>query len=392
MTTATPDPRGTARELARLITGHVFLHACMAGMRLASPLMALREGYSEVAVGVLLALFALTQVFLALPAGRFADRHGLKRPVGLSVVAAALGAGLAVIWPVFPVLCLAALLTGGATGTAVIALQRHVGRAAQTPTELKQVFSWLAIGPAFSNFLGPFVAGLVIDHAGFRWAYFVMAVLPLLAWAFIRGAHEAPLPQQPANAGRQRAWDLLRDPMFRRLLIVNWFLSSAWDVHTFVVPVLGHERGLSASVIGTILGAFAAAAAALRVVLPLLAARIQEWALVAGAMLATAVIYAIYPFMHTAVTMGVCSVLLGIALGCVQPMIMSMLHQITPHHRHGEAVGMRLMVINASSVAMPMVFGAAGAAVGIGAVFWTVAAMVGAGSRLAFRLKDDRTS
>ena len=73
-------------------------------------------------------------------------------------------------------------------------------------------------------------------------------------------------------------------------------------------------------------------------------------------------------------------------------MIMSMLHQITPHHRHGEAVGMRLMVINASSVAMPMLFGAAGTVVGISAVFWTMAAMVGAGSRLALGLRADRRS
>lgn len=359
---------------------------------MAAPLLALRDGYSAAAVGVLLALFALTQVFLALPAGRFADRHGLKRPVAWSVGASALGAGLAVAWPVFPVLCLSALLTGGATGAAVIALQRHVGRAAQTPAQLKTVFSWLAIGPAFSNFLGPFVAGLMIDHAGFRWAFAVMAVLPLVSWAWIRGAHETPLPEPPASAGRQRAWDLVGDPMFRRLLIVNWFLASAWDVHTFVVPVLGYERGLSASVIGTILGAFAAAAAAIRVFLPMLAARTQEWALVAGAMIATAVLYGVYPFMHTALAMGICSVLLGFALGMVQPMIMSMLHQITPHHRHGEAVGMRLAAINASSVAMPMLFGAAGAAVGVSAVFWTVAAAVGAGSRLAFRLRADRTS
>jgi MFS family permease len=392
VTTATPESGGRTRELARLVTGHVFLHACMAGMRMAAPLLALREGYSEAAVGVLLALYALTQVFLALPAGRFADRHGLKRPVAMSVAAASIGAGLAVAFPVFPVLCLSALLTGGATGAAVIALQRHVGRAAQTPTQLKQVFSWLAIGPAFSNFLGPFVAGLVIDHAGFRWAFFVMAVLPLLAWAWIRRVNEAPLPQGAARPASARAWDLLREPLFRRLLIVNWFLSSAWDVHTFVVPVLGHERGLSASVIGSILGAFAIAAAAVRLLLPLLAARLHEWAMVTGAMVATALIYALYPLMHTALTMGLCSVLLGLALGCVQPMIMSMLHQITPHHRQGEAVGMRLMVINASSVAMPMLFGAAGSVVGISAVFWTMAAMVGAGSRLALKLKGDRTS
>ena len=77
--------------LARLITGHVCLHACMAGMRMAAPLMALREGRSALAVGFLLSLFALTQVFLALPAGRYADRHGLKRPVGLCVLAASTG-------------------------------------------------------------------------------------------------------------------------------------------------------------------------------------------------------------------------------------------------------------------------------------------------------------
>lgn len=393
MTTATPDAPGSSpRELARLITGHVFLHACMAGMRMASPLLALRAGYSELAVGVLMSLYALTQVFLSLPAGRYADRHGLKRPVAISVAAAAVGAGLAVAFPVFPVLCLAALLTGGATGSAVIALQRHVGRAAAGPTQLKQAFSWLAIGPAFSNFLGPFAAGLVIDHAGFRAAFALMAVFPIVCWLWIRTAHETPISEEQRRKPHERAWDLWREPMFRRLILVNWFLSSAWDVHTFVVPVLGHERGLSASVIGTILGLFAFAAAAIRVVLPVLAARVREWALIATAMIATTVIYAIYPFMHVALTMGLCSVLLGFALGMVQPMVMSMLHQITPEHRHGEAVGMRMLVINASSVAMPMLFGTAGALVGVGAVFWTVAAAVGCGVRLAFRLRDDRTS
>ena len=82
-------------ELARIILAQICLHACMAGTRMAAPLLALREGYSPAAVGVLLALFALTQVFLALPSGRYADRHGLKRPVGFSVIAAVIGAGAA---------------------------------------------------------------------------------------------------------------------------------------------------------------------------------------------------------------------------------------------------------------------------------------------------------
>jgi MFS family permease len=385
-------PGGLNPALARLIAGHIFLHACMAGVRMAAPLLALRQGHSEAAVGVLLALFALTQVFLALPAGRYADRHGLKRPVGLSVLGACAGAALAVAFPVFPVLCLSALLTGGATGAASIALQRHVGRAAENSTQLKQVFSWLAIGPAVSNFLGPFAAGLMIDHVGFRAAFLLLATLPLLSWLWVRQARELPPVLRAGGQAKGKAWDLLREPMFRRLLLVNWFLSSCWDVHTFVVPVLGHERGLSASVIGSILGAFAIAAALIRVVLPILAARLREWAIIATAMAATAVLFGIYPLLHAALAMGLCSVMLGLALGSVQPMIMSMLHQITPQDRHGEAVAMRMIAINVSSVTMPILFGLAGAAIGIAGVFWITGAIVAGGTRLAFGLRQGLTS
>jgi MFS family permease len=380
---------GLKPEMIRLIAGHIFLQACMAGMRMAAPLLALRDGHSEASVGVLLALFALTQVFLALPAGRFADRHGLHRPMAWSVVAAGTGAALAVAFPIFPVLCASALLTGGATGAASIALQRHVGRAADTPTQLKQAFSWLAIGPAVSNFLGPFTAGLVIDHGGYRLAFFALALMPLVSWLWIRTVPELP-PVAVSAAHRQgRAWDLFADPLFRRLLLVNWFLSSCWDVHTFVVPVIGHERGIAASVIGSILGGFAVAAALIRVIMPMLAARLREWAVIAAAMSVTALLFAIYPFMQTAAGMGFCSLLLGASLGSVQPMVMSMLHQITPEHRHGEAVAMRIMAINASSVSMPLLFGAAGSVVGISAVFWVVGAVVASGVRVAFRLGRD---
>ena len=380
--------------LARLIAGQICVHACMAGMRMAAPLLALREGYSAAAVGVLLALFALTQVFLALPAGRYADRHGLKRPVGYCVIAACTGAGLALAFPVFPVLCIAALLTGGATGGATIALQRHVGRAAHDATQLRQVFSWLAIGPAVSNFIGPFCAGLLIDHAGteagsmvgFRAAFALMAVLPVATWFWVRATHELP-PVIAAEGGpKQRVWDLVRETGFRRLLLVNWFLSSCWDVHTFVVPLLGYERGISASGIGTILGAFAIAAALIRLLMPMVAERLREWVVVMGAMLITALLFAVYPLLPTAWAMGVCSVLLGFALGSVQPMIMSMLHQITPPQRHGEALGLRLMTINASSVLMPMLFGSMGAIIGVAGLFWVVGAGVGAGARVAWLL------
>jgi dipeptide/tripeptide permease len=81
--------------------------------------------------------------------------------------------------------------------------------------------------------------------------------------------------------------------------------------------------------------------------------------------------------------------LLGLTLGTVQPMIMSTLHQITPHAMHGQAIALRLMTINLSSVLMPMLFGTAGVVVGISVVFWTVGALVGLGSHAAWGLRAE---
>lgn len=384
----------TLPPFARLVIAQISIHACMTGMRMAAPLLALQQGHSPAAVGVLLALFALTQIFLSLPAGRYADRHGLRRPVLLSVCAATLGGAVAAGWPSYMALCLAALLAGGAAGSALIALQRHVGLMAHSASERRRVFSWLAIGPAFSNFIGPLVAGVMIDHAGstpasemgFRSAFALLALLPLGAWYWVRDVRELPSRTAPDGTPPGTAWDLLQNRGFRRLLLTNWALSSCWDVHTFVVPILGHERGLSASVIGTILGGFAIAAAVVRIVIPLLADRVREWNLLIAAMLLSSVLFLAYPFMPDAWWMGGCSVALGLTLGSVQPMLMSLIHQITPEHRHGEALGLRLMTINASSVTMPVIFGSIGTVVGVSALFWGVALLVGAASRLPWLL------
>jgi predicted MFS family arabinose efflux permease len=283
---------------------------------------------------------------------------------------------------------------------AIIALQRYVGRAAKDSLELKQAFSWLSIGPAASNFLGPFTAGLLIDFAGYRAAFGLMALLPLVCWVMTRGVHEAgdvvaadssaasqSDVSQASSTSSRRAWDLLREPMLRRLLLVNLMLSASWDVHGFVVPLIGHERGYNASVIGAILGAFAIAAAVVRVLLPLLAHSLREWAVITFAMVMTCLLLIVYPLMPTPLSMGVVSVFLGFVLGTVQPMIMSTLHQITPEDRHGEAIALRLMAINASSVVMPMIFGVAGAAMGSAALFWVSAAIVGSGAWQATKLR-----
>jgi predicted MFS family arabinose efflux permease len=379
---------GPVRQLGRLVLVQLFINACVTGMRMAAPLQSLRLGHGEAAVGCLIALFALSQMFLALPAGRYCERRGLKRPAVMSVAVAVAACAMAAAWPVFPVLCASALLMGAAGGVTIIAVQRHAPRIVSEPAALRQAFSWLAIGLALSNVLGPLAAGFMIDGLGFRAAFLGLAPLPLLAWLAVRGVVDAaPVAVQSHRRG-DGIWDLWRHAPLRRLLMVTCLLSCCWDVHTFLVPVLGHERGVPASVIGSILGAFGIGAAAVRLLTPLVAAQLREWAILFGAMAATAVLFGVYPLVHAPLAMGLCSALLGFSLGSTQPMVMSLLHRLAPQHRYGEAVAMRVIVNNASSVGIPMVSGVAGALIGAAGVFWAAGVMVAAGARLTLGLKE----
>ena len=84
---------GSGKVLVALIVGQLGMHSTMAGLRMAAPLQALREGYTAWSVGLLLALFAAAPVLTALVAGRLADRWGYHRPVYLSVALTVAGAG-----------------------------------------------------------------------------------------------------------------------------------------------------------------------------------------------------------------------------------------------------------------------------------------------------------
>lgn len=378
-----------SRPLLALIFGQIGLHACMAGVRMAAPLQALQQGHGEWWVGVLMALFAVAPIVLALPAGRFADRFGYHRPMHLAVGLSLAGGVIAALTSHFVAMCVAAILTGAGANLGLIAIQRSAGRMAHDGVERMRVFSWLGLAPALSNVVGPMTAGALIDLAGYRTAFAVLMLLPLVSLACGRLVpREAPPPPRADDAEHGSSWSMLRSPSLRRLLMVNWLVSASWDAHSFIVPILGHERGLPASAIGLILGLFAVAVAAVRLVIPLLAHRLSEGQVLAGAMLIVAGVFAIYPLFHSAVPMAICAGLLGLALGSVQPMIMSTLHHITPHDRHGEAIAFRSMAINLSSTLMPLMFGAAGAALGAASLFWVMGVAVGAGSFAARRIED----
>ena len=152
---------------------------------------------------------------------------------------------------------------------------------------------------------------------------------------------------------------------------------------TFVTPVHGSQLGFSASTIGMILASFAAATFVVRLAMPGIVQRYREWQILTVAMSVTALCYIAFPFMDTPISLAATAAVLGLALGTGQPNVLALLHTMAPAGRGAEAIGIRATIGNASSIMMPIAFGAAGAALGMFVVFWSLSLAIAAGIPLA---------
>jgi predicted MFS family arabinose efflux permease len=375
---------GRVLILALVVPLTIVLHLAYAGSRVTLSLFALSLQASPFTVGVLLSLLALLPMTFSVTVGRLIDRIGVRGPMLVGATLLFAGIMVAVIWPTLPALFVTSCLIGSGFilfHIAVNYLAAVVGR----PEDRAKNFSWLALGFSTSGFLGPMIAGFAIDWIGHRRTMLLLACFALITLIALL-IKRIDTPRQPADepgAKQRRLVDLLRSKTMRRVFIMSGLLSMVWDLFSFVVPIHGSSIGLSASTIGLILGAFGGAVFVVRLALPLVIDRLGEWQMLIAAMISTGIALFIFPLVKTVPVLIALAFFLGAGLGGAQPMIMSLLYNKAPPGRGAEAIGVRTFLINVSQTAIPLLFGALGAALGMTPVFWTMAALlVGGGYSL----------
>jgi MFS family permease len=373
-------------SLAALIALGICNHMVLSGTRVSVSLDALSLGASPAVVGLLMALFALLPMFFGIPVGRLADRIGVRKPMLWGSIGCAVGGALPAIVPGLPALFVSASLIGFSFMLFQVPVQQATGELG-APAERASNFSWLALGYALSGFFGPLIAGFAIDNLGYRWAFVVLAAIPLVP-AAVLASNRPQLPVLHSHAEARAGGatlDLLRHPGLRRLFIINALFAMGWDLHTIFVPIYGSRIGLSAAQIGMILAAFAAATFVVRLAIPWIARRVNEAKMLTVALVCAGAVYLSFPFLTSAVALGALSFVLGLALGSGQPVVLSLLHANAPPGRVGETVGMRMSLMQTMAVAVPLVFGALGSSIGILPVFWSVGVFLGTGGYYARR-------
>ena len=98
--------------------------------------------------------------------------------------------------------------------------------------------------------------------------------------------------------------------------------------------------------------------------------RVGEVGVLTVSLFVAGVTYMLVPLMSNALLLGVVAFLLGLGLGCAQPLTILLTYNHAPPGRSGEALGLRLTANKLTQIAVPVVFGGLGSAFGLFPVFW----------------------
>lgn len=374
-----------------LVVLTVLVHLSFAGCRVIISLTAIHHGATPFIVGVVMSMLTVIAMLLAVRWGRWVDRVGVRGP--MLAGAAAILAAMVLAWAVPRLETL--FVVSPLAGSGFFLFHIAAGQAAAVigrPEDRVRNFGLLALAFSTSGFLGPVLAGFAIDGIGHRGAMLALSTAALATVVALAARNvETPrhAPAAMAERGERHIGDFLRIPGFRLVLIVSGALSMTWDLFAFVIPIHGSQIGLTASTIGIILGAFGAAVFVVRLVLPLVAHRVDEWRMLIGAMLLSGATLLAFPLVEGVPLLMALAFVLGVGLGGTQPLIMALLYEKAPAGRGAEVLSVRTWLINFSQTSAPLASGALAAALGMLPVFWAMGATLLVAGALAARRRDD---
>jgi MFS family permease len=350
--------------------------------RVALSLYALELGASASAVGVLVGLLYVFPLLISWPVGRYGDRMGSRWPL---LLGAACGA-VAMLIPYFvrelAALYVASFLMGIAFTLYNVLLPNVVGLLSE-PHERARNFSNASLVGSITMFAAPLLAGIAIDLSSYPVACLLLVALSAGAAVVLVG-WGGRLPggsRQAVVRGGIRA--SLAEPEMARALATSGLVQVGQDLYQFYIPVYGYGIGLSASAIGGLLAAMAAAAFVVRFFLPSLIARFGDGKVLAISFYLAALAFAAAPLFENVAVLALVSFAFGLGMGCGQPITTLQIFSRSAAGRSGEMLGLRQSVNNAMRVSGPVVFGFVATLFGLPPVFWLSALMMGGGGLLS---------
>ncbi len=297
-------------------------------------------GLTLLSLGVLLAAYDISEVFLKPVFGALSDRIGTKSVIVGGLLGFAV-LSLPGLWGSDPLLLGLARLGQGAAASAfspaASAMVARMAGGKNTGTYFGRYGSWKSLGYVIGPLLG---AGLILV-GGFTLLFAALSVLAVIAalWVLVRVPHLEPLPRQ-----RYTVLDLARQVTERRFVIPTLVLAASTAAMGSAIgflPALAAQHGM-----GPIAGTATVSVLALvsLVVQPQIGKmrdghRISDNAGMTAGLLLTAGGVAIIALMPGPLTLFYSAAAIGAGVGAATPLAFAHLADSTPPERMGRTMG-----------------------------------------------------
>lgn len=356
----------------------------MRGAKILVSLSALASGATPFQVGVLAAMFAVFPLLLAVYAGKISDHHGVKRPIIAGSMVMAIGLAVPLAIPDIPGLLIACALIGLGHIFFHVSIHNLIGGFGDREDRTRN-FATFSLGASIAAFVGPALGGFSIDLWGFSATHAIFALIASVPVALLV-AIPSIVPARPAHSKPESggALDMLRNPGMVRTLLMSGVTLTGIELFTFYFPVYGRSVGLSATAIGMVMSSYAVAAFMVRMGMPRATRSLGEVGVLTASLFIAGLTYLLVPFVSQAPLLALIAFMLGIGLGCAQPLTIILTYNHAPEGRSGEALGLRLTVNKVTQIIVPLAFGAMGSAFGLIPVFFANGAFLLTGGVLSF--------
>ncbi|WP_018750054.1 MFS transporter [Paenibacillus sanguinis] len=330
-------------------------------------------GLQGLAIGAVLAVYALLPMLAAIPGGFIADRFGRTTVLRIGSFMM-LGSGLLYWISDGPwTLALAQLLAGLGQMAVWLAVQVLITEGPVHGNEGR--FATFALYMAIGQMLAPILSGYLSDHFGYKMvfvSYILSSVLLIFTSWQCRDEAPSALPSREGNdasplslesrTAKIRRWlgqclGLLRNPGFVVILLTTFISLFIVDVRTAYLPLHLESLGISNTKVGLLVSIGAVSALFVRPIYPRLMARLSfGWMLILTYAVSLLLLF-VTPLLTNFYGIVALVFITGLALGINQPLTLSMIAHSTAPEERGLGIGLRLMSNRAAQLMDPLLFG-----------------------------------
>jgi MFS family permease len=354
------------------------------------PLYLVSHGASVGAVGVVAGLSGIVPLAVALHVGGLVDERGPTVVFVGSVAVFGLGAAmLTAFHGVREVTAAYTLLAVANIGLAV-ASQAVVANASTDTTRIRN-YGYYAVSYSAGAVVGPVIGGFLAARWSYTATFLAMALLmlpSLVIASMVRVARVSDHRSVGFGAVHTVVGTILSQRGVGTVLFVSGIMNCAQALQSTFYPLYLLKVGLSATLIGMAIAAISLASMAVRMLLASAVAELGKTGALVGAMVLSAVAFALTPFARQFWLLLGASALMGASLGLTQPLSMSLLAELVAQQFWGAAFGIRQSVQRVAGIVSPFIFAAASAVRGVESAFYVGALILLGAAGVMTRVSD----